>query len=388
MTAPSDLSKRKFGRLTAIAATYERRRREWRCRCTRGRETLVPAGRLVFGGAKSCGHCIRRGRPFSSAVMCRAAKAAQELEDGDELWYSLARMAKYLDVSPAIVQRWAKKGCNWLGGAKLRTRKLRGLARRLCTYYSKAGGDEISSVRAARLAVPDLPDRVHVGKAAEECGVAVTTIRRTFRAEKKAAKRDVRATAADGKATNRLYLPRDWVERYKASRSAPAPGKLSIREVAKLLGRSVNAVRMLIRAGKLKAHDGTVMAPRGAWDSGPHPHPGKLIARHDVEALLHHQVPTTTSTPSAAAVRASDAPKLTQSEWCILDFLFDQKVIGRHRSMTAAEIAVRLNVNFHNTQKRLRKLADLKLVERIKGNDGGWWLSDRGEAFVAQVRNK
>ena len=59
---PSDLEGRTFGRLTAIEPTGARTPGDpsvrWRCRCACGKETIVPAKKLINGTIRSCG-CMR-----------------------------------------------------------------------------------------------------------------------------------------------------------------------------------------------------------------------------------------------------------------------------------------------------------------------------------------
>ena len=52
-----DLAGQRFGMLTAVEPTEERRYGSvvWRCRCDCGNEKFVAAGNLVSGGVKSCG---------------------------------------------------------------------------------------------------------------------------------------------------------------------------------------------------------------------------------------------------------------------------------------------------------------------------------------------
>ncbi len=60
----SDLTGRRFGRLTALYPTERRDKKlsvYWHCRCDCGNETEVTADGLVHGNYKSCG-CLRRER--------------------------------------------------------------------------------------------------------------------------------------------------------------------------------------------------------------------------------------------------------------------------------------------------------------------------------------
>lgn len=62
MRKAEDITGRKFGRLTALFYTGERRGgsgRVWRCQCECGNVVDVPIGRLKRGGTKSCG-CYQR----------------------------------------------------------------------------------------------------------------------------------------------------------------------------------------------------------------------------------------------------------------------------------------------------------------------------------------
>ena len=56
-----DLTGQRFGKLTAIEPTEERKYKYvvWRCKCDCGNEKMVSAQSLVNGNTKSCG-CLRR----------------------------------------------------------------------------------------------------------------------------------------------------------------------------------------------------------------------------------------------------------------------------------------------------------------------------------------
>ena len=61
-----DITGQKFGRLTALYPTKQRKSRYtvWSCRCTCGHEKLVSVNHLLQGSVKSCG-CMTTGRAWT-----------------------------------------------------------------------------------------------------------------------------------------------------------------------------------------------------------------------------------------------------------------------------------------------------------------------------------
>jgi hypothetical protein len=61
-----DITGQKFGRLTALYPTEQRKSRYtvWSCRCTCGNEKLVSVNHLLQGSVKSCG-CMTTGRAWT-----------------------------------------------------------------------------------------------------------------------------------------------------------------------------------------------------------------------------------------------------------------------------------------------------------------------------------
>jgi hypothetical protein len=61
-----DLTRRRFGRLKVVAfARVKDYQSFWRCHCSCGETTVVPAAKLNFGHTKSCG-CLQREAPMKS----------------------------------------------------------------------------------------------------------------------------------------------------------------------------------------------------------------------------------------------------------------------------------------------------------------------------------
>ena len=83
-----DLTGRKFGRLTAVRSTEERRGRQvvWECKCSCGNTALVAANSLKSGDTKSCG-CLKiedlTGRKFGRLT---AVQPTEERRGGAVVW--------------------------------------------------------------------------------------------------------------------------------------------------------------------------------------------------------------------------------------------------------------------------------------------------------------
>lgn len=90
-----NLAGMRFGRLTAIEATGERRNgcRLWQCQCDCGRETIVTSNALLSGNTKSCG-CLSvevkraagmdiRGQRFGKLT---ALEPTEERKNGSVVW--------------------------------------------------------------------------------------------------------------------------------------------------------------------------------------------------------------------------------------------------------------------------------------------------------------
>lgn len=78
LSLAKDLSGRRFGRLTAIEPTGEKKNHcfLWRCRCDCGKEVVVTSNALLMGNTRSCG-CLSRDLKMENYKIC----AASALED-------------------------------------------------------------------------------------------------------------------------------------------------------------------------------------------------------------------------------------------------------------------------------------------------------------------
>jgi hypothetical protein len=104
-----DLKGMKFGRLTVISESGEKRRNRqicWNCRCDCGTSTVVMAGNLLSGTAKSCG-CLKK------EIFCVLSR-----EDVIKIKSMFKKNVKNIDiarkfgVSPAAISM-IKTGKNW-----------------------------------------------------------------------------------------------------------------------------------------------------------------------------------------------------------------------------------------------------------------------------------
>lgn len=92
MKVAEDLSGKKFGKLTAISMaepSYTKsgvKKTTWLCKCSCGRERIVPASYLKRGSVTSCGKCTpyaRREAKMRECRYCKYSKWNEKLGDWD-----------------------------------------------------------------------------------------------------------------------------------------------------------------------------------------------------------------------------------------------------------------------------------------------------------------
>lgn len=114
---PKDITAQRFGKLTVIEPTENRRDGQmvWKCRCDCGNEKLVATNDLVGGRTKSCG-CIPRGSQKKDLTGKRfgkltAIEAVEERQKGRVIWRCLCDCGNEAFVSSSKLISGETKSC-------------------------------------------------------------------------------------------------------------------------------------------------------------------------------------------------------------------------------------------------------------------------------------
>jgi hypothetical protein len=156
--------------------------------------------------------------------------------------------------------------------------------------------------KPTRLQVPTYDGLVHVQKAAEECGVSVRTLRRSYKAySKKSVAKDQPAKSIDGRPLPRSYVPRAFLDWFQQRRKlATDSDQITRGEAATILEISPGAVYQLILRGILHPVPGRIAC------KGGYPRKGILLSRAEVAARRDAQ--QAKMMPSAARKTESVRP--------------------------------------------------------------------------------
>lgn len=215
----------RFGRLTVIRMTKKRKdgRVLFECRCKCGKKRVLVSGKALRAGTtKSCG-CLRaegNHKHFLRPKVQRQRYAdKQETVDGDKTYTTLGGAAKFLNVSPQTILKWADK-CGWLDGRGIECCPEKDGLNREVMYYLKADRDkkrrntaaslEVIRQARSRKMVPDVPGHKYFNDAAAELGICPRYLRRKLRKICPKVKiKKVEGRSKDGYARRRSFLP-NW----------------------------------------------------------------------------------------------------------------------------------------------------------------------------------
>lgn len=121
-----DLTGQKFGRLTAVRPTMERKRGYvvWECHCDCGNTAFVPSGWLLSGSLQSCG-CLKRervgvknltGQKFGKLTVVRAADQGQK--NRYKVWECKCDCGNTVFVESRLLVNGTTKSCGCLSKAE------------------------------------------------------------------------------------------------------------------------------------------------------------------------------------------------------------------------------------------------------------------------------
>jgi hypothetical protein len=190
-----------------------------------------------------------------------------------------------------LLPRSPHRGCPWLDGEALETKRIRTAYNREITYFLKSDLDRVRRAIARRLKVPKYPGLVHIEAAAKAQGVSTKTMRRAFAAYRKEkgapsldVARDMPAKSTDGRALPRSYVPEEFTEWFKQRRELhPDADDISVEDAAALLDRSIKAVNTLIHRGILSPKAGRILC------NGGYPRKANVLSRSAVQKWQENQ---------------------------------------------------------------------------------------------------
>jgi hypothetical protein len=213
----------------------------------------------------------------------------------------------------------------------IETRPFTGALNRTFPYYAKADLDRIRNAKARRRPVPKYPDLVHIDEAARECGVSRMTLKEARQARLTGPHFHA-AKDSQGRASLRSYLPRRFVDQFKAERRlALDPDDITVREATEILGFSRGWVKQLAYRGILKK----VKKARIPWKGMHTRRGGLLLSRSEVEAYRQELARQKAGTPVEPRLTSTEPLKPVASQG------IKKRGPGRPEGTTDKEVAER-----------------------------------------------
>jgi hypothetical protein len=185
-----------------------------------------------------------------------------------EVLYSLRKAANFLGITISMVRRWANldparnkrngeiheemKGCPYLNGEAIRPVLAPGGYGREIHYYPSSELKRVRKAMSRQVAVPRYPGLTYLDDAVKELRVSVRTVRRLLKKWNSAAKVEKKhGRSRDGLARKRSYVPTEFVEWAKTLHKPLADERMTIKDAARELELSCDAVRYHGRLGRL-----------------------------------------------------------------------------------------------------------------------------------------
>ena len=219
---------------------------------------------------KSC-RCImadvgRRNVKFTRKVICEEQKKNEIKIDADGRWLAARAARRFLNVAKKTILLW-RESCTYLEGQGIRTRPFpRTFSEQTLTddYYSE---DDLKRIRDARTQRKPLPARagyVHVVDAIKRLGINEAAFYQRLASIKEATD-IIDGKSKIGRSTKRAYITQEAFDKLKAMPRDPRivesadPKLVTRKQAAKILGGSIPLVDKLLRNGKLKYAQGTLI---------------------------------------------------------------------------------------------------------------------------------
>jgi hypothetical protein len=260
-----------------------------------------------------------------------------------------------LDVHVGTLWQWEKQ-CDFLGGAGLEKRKLKGFLGRRHTFYTLRCLNRVLANRSSMPPVPDYPGFVYVPDALEELQISLRTLFRRLKKYKETT-HDKKAKIRTGRISIRAFVRQQFIDKVKAeSERQNRPDELAFAEAAAMLGLNMYALEDIVHRGKLQAirrgkkNNGRCTSrriPRAAVEKFLRERMGPTIAEEQTTETPGVPIPQPEPTPSRRGPKRSNRT-IELGQFCYQQLLAEVKrrVICRmvserfNRTMTHAQVTV------------------------------------------------